>query len=208
MNNNKLSKLLQKHKDFEEFKDADKIISYLQDPDHETEIPKKLQIKLDQYKLIHSLRMRYKKHSQIVNKLKVYYTLNTRQAQTLVADAEYVFGKVLRIDRDFEKAFLIEMSRQSIQHAMASKNSDKISRALITHKELLGEEDDSDLPDFSEFEPRQYTIQLPKGLPEQLMELFQSGAIDLSKAIPSKMLNLAKDAEDVDIKEEQSNGEV
>lgn len=198
MNEFKVNKLISQHKNMSEFKDADKIISYLQGDDQQ-DISDKLKLRLQQYKLVQSLRMRYKRRAHIIAKLKAYFEIDSREASIIIADAEYVFGKVLRIDRDFEKHYMLEISKKNIEIAIKSGDTVKITKALLAHQSVLGPDpDDKELPDFGMFEAHHYTFQLPKGLPETLQDLLSSGAIDISKLIPSQMLKAAtRDAQDV-----------
>jgi hypothetical protein len=205
MSESKLNKMLEKHKYMSEFKDADKVIAYLRG--EAADLPDKIKTKYDMYRFVQSLRMRYKRHSQIIVKLKSYFRdIDTRKAYEVIAETEYVFGKMLRIDREFEKSFMLEVSRRSIEIAVKSGNTDKITKALLAHNEILGpEEDVSDLPDFSAFVQHNYSIQLPPGIYDLLGEMLKAGALDLSKEIPSQMVTAAMaNAEDVtDLNEEK-----
>jgi hypothetical protein len=204
MKNNKPTKrhtLLTKNKDFTEFRDADKIISYLENPDSPTQLSIKLRKQLDRYVEVNKLKMRYKTNSFIVGILKELYGRNERQARYDIAETEYVFGKVVKINIAFEKAFLIEASRKSIELAFISKDVNKISKALEVHNKIIGEEvDNSLLPDFSKFIPNQYNIVMPTQIIQLIQDMSKQGAINLSEIIPTKMVERTmSDAEDAKI---------
>ena len=185
------TELLKNTGDFGSFREADKIIAYLGNPDsteHKITIQQKM--KLDRYQLIHGLRMRFKSHKYIIGHLATLGR-NERQARYDIAEAEYIFGAAINVSRQYEMAFLLEASRKNIAIAIRSKDSQKISKALDTHHKLLGEEaDQSALPDFSKFEQHNYNMVLPDKVMGPLMQLLSSGALNLSDAIPPQMLNI------------------
>jgi hypothetical protein len=198
MKPNKQNKLLRQNKDFTEFRDADKIISYLQDPDSKTQLSIKLRKSLDLYRVVYSLKCRYKTDSHIVAILKDLHGLNERQSRYAISETEYIYGRVLKVDALYEKHFLLEASRKNIEIAFLSKSTANISKALEVHKKILGEEiDESTLPDFSKFEAHQYNIVLPPEIIKLVQSMMSAGAINLSTLIPGQMLEKAIDAEDV-----------
>lgn len=191
MKDKKRTALLNSTKDFKGFREADIIVSYLIDPEAETTLSVSQKEKLDRYILINALRLRYRKHQDIVRILKMY-DRNERQARTDIAETEYVFGKVLRIDHAFEKSFMLEAGRQNIKIALRTNDTTKISHALKVYSEILGpDEDGSELPDFSKFEQHNYNIVLNPGVSDILLQLVSTGAVDLSKVVPSKLLQKA-----------------
>ncbi len=202
----KRHKLLTKSKDLAEFREADKIISYLENPDGPNKLPVILKNKLDRYAAVNQLKMRYKTNSHIVGHLKEFYGRNERQARYDIAETEYIFGKALKINIAFENNFLLEASRKNIELAFLSKDTVKISKALETHKKIVGDEPDLSLiPDFSKFEPHQYNIVVPPEVIQLFMDLMAQGAINLSKLIPSKMLEQTMD--DIEYAREVKDGE-
>lgn len=190
MKNSQREKLINLSRNYKGFREADAIIKWLADPDNpDNKIPEKLKKDFERYLDVHSLRMRYKQQSYIISFLREKYARTERQARHDIAEAEYVFGKAIRVDRAFEIAFLLECSRKNVELAMNSRNVKNITMALKQHFEILGpDHDQSLLPDFSNFEPHKYNIVLPKGLPEQFMDMVKSGAINLSEIVPSKMI--------------------
>ncbi len=190
------TELLQNTGDFKAMREADAIIEYLGNPDGPQRITFQQQEKLKRYQFIHGLRMRYKDHKYIVGQL-LLKGRTDRQARYDIAEAEYIFGAAINVSREYEMAFLIEMSRKNIRLAMIGKDPTKISKALELHHKLLGEEQDqSTLPDFSKFEQHNYNMVLPDSISGPLKQLLQSGALNLSEILPPKMLNIkANDAE-------------
>lgn len=191
----KQHRLLNEVKVLKEFREADKIISYLENPDSKTELTKKLQKQLDLYRVIYSQKASYKTNLQIVGYLKdMYPDMNDRKARYAIVETEYIYGKVLKVNHVYEIAYLLEASRKNMQLAMATKDVNKITKAILAHKEILGEEiDESKLPDFSKWEANQYNFVLPPELTKLLQGMLLTGAIDLSEVIPSKMIERAMD---------------
>lgn len=177
---------------FKEVREADKIISYLKDRGEKSSLPVNLKKKLDRYYFINQLRMRYKQRDYIIGHLLEFHNRNPRQAGHDIAEAEYIFGKAIRVDRQYELSFLIQLSIKSIELAMASKDVKLITMALKMHYELLGPEvDESDVPDASKFEQHIYNMILPPSIADAMKTMISEGAIDLSKMIPPKMLNIS-----------------
>lgn len=183
------NKLLSATKDFKGFREADEIISYLKGDDSESKLPAALQTKLDRYIIVNNLRLRYRSHNDIIRILYRLYDRNPRQARNDISETEYIFGQMIRIDRAYEKAFLLDAGRRNIKIAERSGDSSKISAAMKIYNDILGPEEDlSDIPDFSKFEQHNYNIVLPPGIADILTQLVSSGSIDLSKMVPSKLL--------------------
>jgi len=188
-------------KNLKGFREADQIIAFMEDMG-ETTLPASVRANYERYCEIHSMLARYKQHSAIIGFLKDRYQRTERQARYDIGETQYIFGKVIQVNRNYEKAYLLELSRKNLELAMNTRNPKLISQAIITHKDLLGpEEVESDAPDFSALEPHRYSIVLPEGLPKILMDLLNSGAIDLSEIIPSSSLMLDKDIEDAEVVE-------
>lgn len=177
--------------DFKGFREADKIISYLNNKDEKSSLPANLKTKLDRYYFIHGLRMRYKQHSYIIGHLFEFFKRTPRQARYDIGEAEYIFGKAIQVSRAYEIAFLLQMSIKSIELAMASKDVKLITMALDMHHKLIGpEEDESQAPDVNKFEQHIYNMILPPNIADLLNQLISAGAIDISKVIPNKMLQI------------------
>lgn len=183
--------LLAQTADFKAFREADKIIAYLNNKDEKSNLPANLKTKLDRYLFIHGLRMRYKQHSYIIGHLGEFYKRNERQARYDIAEAEYIFGKAIQISRQYELAFLLQMSIKNVELAMTSKDVKLITMALKMHHEIIGPEQDmSEMPDATKFEQHVYNMILPPGIGDLLKNMVSSGALDLSKVMPSKMLQI------------------
>ncbi len=182
--------LLKNTGDFKIARDADEIIAYLSNPDGPTSISVQQQERLKRYQFIHGLRMRFKDHKFIIGQLKTKGR-NERQARYDIAETEYIFGVAINVSRQYELAYLLEMSRKNISIAMRSKDSQKISKALDTHHKILGPEvDESDIPDFSKFEQHNYNMVLPPAMVKIFLELMKNGALNLSEIIPPNMLQI------------------
>lgn len=177
-----------------EFREADKIITYLENPDGEHQITKQLQQKLDRYIAVHALKLRYKTNSFIVGILGETHNRNKRQAMYDIQETEYIFGKVVKINHAFETAFLLEASRKNIELAFITRDNNKISKSLEAHKKIIGDKkDESQLPDFSKFEQHIYNIVIPIQIQNMLLQLSGAGAINLSDFIPSQQLESVMD---------------
>ena len=89
---------------------------------------------------------------------------------------------------------MLEGSKQNIQLAKATKDSNILSKALEVHKKILGDKPkEVEMPDMSKIEQHSYPVQLPKGLPEMLLELLSSGQLNLSAILPANLLNKGLD---------------
>ncbi|MCK6649175.1 MAG: hypothetical protein L6Q66_05940 [Bacteroidia bacterium] len=190
------------NKDFSEFREADKIISYLKNPDGKTQLNANLRKKLDRYTAIYSLKLEFKQSSYIVSILKELYGRNERQARADISETEYIFGKVVKIDTAFEKAYLVEACRRNLELAFKTKDTVKISKAIEVHKKVIGDDiPDDNLPDFSKYQQHTYNIVIPPQVADLVKTITASGAINLSDVIPSQMVkhaqDLAEDAEEV-----------
>lgn len=184
--------LLQKQKDFTAFREADKIISYLENPDGKTNITVQLRKQLDRYIAVNALKMRYKTNTHIIGILRELFGRTERQARYDIKETEYIFGVVTKIDHLFETVFLLEASRKNIELAFITKDNIKISKALETHKRIIGEpKDDADMPDFSKFEQHNYNIVLPTEIKEMLQGMMSVGALNLSQLIPQENITAA-----------------
>lgn len=181
-------------KNLKGFREADLIIAYLEDRNASTTLPKKVQDDYERYMIVHSMLMRYQQHSAVIGFLRDKFGRTERQARQDINETQYVFGKMIQVNRDYELAYLREISRKNIEIAVNTKNTKNITMALKAHLEILGPEmDNTLLPDFSNLEPHKYSIVLPKDVQDQLSSLLKSGAINLSEAIPSRMLKLKMD---------------
>lgn len=184
------TQLLESTQDFKGFRESDKIIAFLADPDQETKLSQKDQERLKLYQMIHGLRQRFKDHKFIIGQLKLKGR-NERQARYDIAEAEYIFGASINVSRQYELAFLIECSRKNISRAFATKDPLKITKALDLHHKLLGPEvDESKLPDFSKFEQHNYNLVLPKEVLLAFTEMISKGALNLSEIVPPAMLQI------------------
>ena len=180
------------NKDFAQFREADKIVSYLENPSGSVQLNVSLKKKLNLYTQIYSLKLEFKQNSYIVGILKRVNGLTDRQAYSAVSDTEYIFGKVVKINREFENAFMLEASRRNLDLANRTKNPDKISKALEVHKRIVGDEPaDSDMPDMSKLQPHTYNIVISPQITTLVNELMSQGAINLSNVIPGKMIETA-----------------
>lgn len=184
--------LLQKTSAFKEVREADRIIAFLKNPDGESSLPANLKEKLLKYEVIHGLRLRYKQHDYIIGYLREFHKVKSvKQARKDIAEAEYIFGKAIYVNRAYELNFLIQLSIKNIELAMASKNVKLITMALQNHHALLGPEvDDSEIPDINKWEQHTYNMILPPNVASIFDKLTAAGAIDLNKIITGKMLEI------------------
>lgn len=190
-------------KDFAGFREADKIIAYLEDPTGNYDLNKTLRDKLDYYRMIYNLKLEHKTDKHIMGVLYTIHGLKEKAARKHIRETEYVFSKVVKVNKAFEKAYMLEASRKNMQLAFATKKVDLISKALVVHQKIVGEdEDESMLPDFSKFEAHTYNMVIPKEIIELVQGLMSQGAINLSDVIPSKMVETAlggiEEAEEVE----------
>jgi hypothetical protein len=202
MKRTKLKTLLQKSNDFSKVREADLIINYLKDPSAKTELNATMRKKLDLYTAVYNLRLNFKQNSHIVGVLTTIHKRSEKQARIDIAETEYIFGKVLKIDIPFEKAMLLEASKRNVELALLTKDNNKISKAIEVHQKLVGEEPDiSELPDFSKFEPHTYNMVMSPQMIEYIMSLLAKGAVNLSKEMPSRevqrVLSNVEDAQEV-----------
>lgn len=177
---------------FKQVREADKIIAYLGDKEEGKSLPANLRAKLDRYIVINQLRSRYKQHSYIIAYLKEAFNIkDEKKARKDIAEAEYIFGKSISVSRAYELNLLVQFSIKNIELAFASKDVKLITMALDMHYKLLGPEvDASDVPDASKFQQHTLNMILPPNIAELLTQLVTVGAIDLSKIIPQKMIQL------------------
>ncbi|OFY87849.1 MAG: hypothetical protein A3F72_02970 [Bacteroidetes bacterium RIFCSPLOWO2_12_FULL_35_15] len=193
-------KLIPSAKNLKGFREADLIIAFLENPD-DSKLPAKTRENYERYIIINNMLMRYNQHSAVIGFLKDKYEMSERKARYCIAETQYIFGQMIKVNRPYEIAYLLELSRKNLEIALNSRDNKKISMALKCHLEIVGPElDMNDMPDFSDFEPHKYSIVLPSDLQKQLVSLLKDGAINLSAKMPSKMLNF-KDVEDVESEE-------
>jgi hypothetical protein len=185
--------LLRSTQDFKSFREADVIIDYLRDPNGDTKLTLKQKTKYDRYLFIHGLRMRYKQHKYIISVLgKAPYSRTERQARYDISEAEYIFGKAIDISADYERAFLIDVSRKNIAMAVKSGDSKSLTAAIKAHAEILGEQVDlSMMPDPTKFEQHNYNIVLPPGVEQILKMMVKGGAINLTDIIPPQSIDIS-----------------
>ncbi|MES2590897.1 MAG: hypothetical protein V4608_03345 [Bacteroidota bacterium] len=186
------TELLRRTGEFKQLTEADKIIAFIENKDGKSTLPVNLQKKLERYKFVHGLRLRYKQHSYIIGHLFEFYKRNERQARHDIAEAEYIFGKAINVSIKYERYVLLQISIKNIEIAMLSKDVNLITKALLGHHTLLGkEEDESDMPDASDFQQHTFNMILPDSIADMFKNMISQGAIDLNKIIPNKMLQIS-----------------
>jgi hypothetical protein len=185
-------KLVKNTSSFKQVSEADKIIAYLGDKEEGKSLPANLRTKLDRYIVINQLRARYKQHAYIISYLKdAFNIVDEKKARKYIAEAEYIFGKAIYVSRAYELNLLLQFSIKNLELAFATKDVKLITMALDMHHKLLGPEvDESEVPDASKFEQHIYNMILPPNVAELLNQLVSSGAVDLSKVVPQKMIKL------------------
>lgn len=185
------AELLKKTGDFKVFTESDKIIAFLNYREEKGSLPAHLKKKMDRYFYIHNLRLRYKQRSYIVGHLEEFYNRTPRQASNDIAEAEYIFGKVNKIDRAYQVSMLIEMSFKNLELAATSKDVNLFTKALELHFKLLGPPvDDSETPDASKWQQHTYNIIMSPNASSAIEEMVSKGAINLDKLLPGKKLQI------------------
>lgn len=182
---------IKKNTAYKHYNEADKIIQYLLDPSKEIDLTDTEKKTLDIAKNIHGLRLQFHKKADCVKMIVSLYNVTTRYAYNLMNITEEIFGKVEGVHKDYERNFLLEVSRENIKKAMQSGRSNEISKALIVHYKIAGLEDYIvDMPDFSALEQHEYIINLTNSTVEALKQVLKSGAVKLSDVIPPPSLNI------------------
>lgn len=174
---------------------ADKFIQYLtHQGDIELALSEDESKYLDRLNEIHNLRKVYNRNKDIIAMISTKYGVSTRQVQRDIAECEYIFGKFEKANLEYERTFLLECSRKNIQLAFATKNTDKISKALATHAKICGHDKEMlDLPDFSKIEQHVYNINVPDTFMHALLQMTNKGAVNLDAIMPAKTINIDKE---------------
>jgi hypothetical protein len=128
-----------------EWMDADKLFAYLNGDDialttveHE---------KLKRCQMIYNMMMENNTKKTIIARMQALPELQQVSLKTIyndMRDTEKIFGKIYPVNRDFERSFLLEMSRANIKLAMATKKSEIITKALEAHAKIGGLDKDDD----------------------------------------------------------------
>lgn len=178
---------------------ADKILRYMLQPDDEsielTDIEKR---RYDILKFTHAQRMRFNRKADIVKMLCHMYEIKDRQAYNYINEAEYVFSSLEDVNKDYERNYIISHSIKNIEIAMASRNSDYITKALLAHYRFCGlNEINIDMPDFSALEPSKINISLPTSQIKMLELLMSKGSLDFGMLIPHQEVTFDVDHEEI-----------
>ncbi len=165
---------------------ADRIRRYLMAPDDETvELSENDKKRYDILKEIHALRMRHTRKADIVQMIKHLHGLKTSQCYNYIRECQNIFGPLEEVHKDYERNYLLEASRKNIEIAMASKNSDLITKAILAHHKLSGLADITvEMPDFSRLEPNTYEFNLPEAQQNMFKTLLEGGVIDWNVLFP------------------------
>lgn len=171
-------------KSYKEFNHADNIIRYLTNPEDEsiqlTDTEKK---KFDAVKLIHGYRMKFMRKTDLVQVIIKTMGVAERQAYNLINDTEKIFGTVGRVHKEYERQFLLDVSRKNIE--MLLKGRKDVTKALLAHYKLAGlEEFVPDMPDFSKLEQHKYIIGLPTNAIDFMANILKAGSVKLADIIP------------------------
>jgi hypothetical protein len=182
-----------------EYTQADNIIRYLTAPeDSDIELTDREKKRLDILKEIHAFRMRYNTKADIINIIKKLHNLKQSQCYALVKECEYVFGTLDTVSKNYERSWLLELSRKNIQLAFESRKSEVISRALKEHYIIAGlGEVTVEMPDFSALEPNVYNIVIPDDQKAMLMEMLNKGFFRGSDLVPHPNVTIDITAKDV-----------
>lgn len=169
------------------FRESDLIIEYMMNTSKRKKLPAILVKNYERYHLIHSMLLEYKQDQAIITTLVDFHGRTVKQARFDITEARYVFGKSVKIDYDYEKYWSLQVAKRNIEIAIGLKNSTLLTKALEVHDKILGKRvDNSDVPDFSDFEPNTYNIVLPKEMDqERLMEIASLGAVNLIEGVPA-----------------------
>jgi len=192
-------KEIQKKLYLSEYKHADNIIRYLLNPNDDTiELTPTEKNKLDICKKIHGYRCNYTSKRDVASLIVSLHGYSERQAYNLINDTEYIFGSIEGVNKDYERNFLLENSRKNIELAMASRDSLKITKALMAHYKLCGlEEIVPDLPDFSNLEQHNYIVNLPPQFLSAFKALMKSGSVNVADLLPPPDLSSLDDAQEL-----------
>ncbi len=187
-----MSSLEIKHnKAYKHYNEADRIISYLLDPKQEVDLTDTDKKNLDHAYLIHGLRRQYHKRADVIKMIVATCRVTPKHAYQLLNMTEEIFGKVEGVHKDYERNFLLEVSRKNIQTAVASGSSTAMSKAIMAHYKVAGlDEYIVDMPDFASLEQHQYIINLTPATIDALKQVLKSGAVRLSDVIPPPNINL------------------
>lgn len=179
--------------------ECDLIIRYMLSPDDESITLTDSQKKhYDILKFTHGLRMRYSRKTDVVKMLCHMYNFKDRQAYTYIKECEYVFSSLEDVHKDYERNFILESSRKNIELAMASRNSDLITKALLAHYKFCGLSDVTiDMPNFSALEPNKYIISLPEKQKEMLAKLMTGGSLNFNDLFPHQEVTFDIEHKDV-----------
>lgn len=174
---------------------ADKFIQYLtHQGEGELTLTEQESKMLDRLTEIHNLRKVYNRNKDIIQMISTKYGVTPRQVQKDIAECEYIFGKFEKANLEYERTFLLECSRKNIQLAFATKNTDKISKALATHAKICGHDKEMlDLPDFSKLEQHNYILNVPDAFVNAMLQLSSKGAVNLDAIMPAKTINIDKE---------------
>lgn len=191
--------LIQKNIVKKAYRRADNIIRYLTAKDDETvELSATEKKTLDRCKEIHGYRLRFSRKEDVIAIIRRIHGITERQARNLIHETEEIFGTVSRVNKEYERTFLLEASRKNIEIAMASRSSTVITKALKAHAEIAGlDEHVPDMPDFEKLEPHTYQIVMPENALEFLQNIMNGGLVDLKKHFPPPKLEDVEEAKEV-----------
>lgn len=179
------SKEITAKKSLKVYNRADQIIRFLTNPDDETILlTDREKHTLEVCTKIHGYRLKYWKKSQLIAFLRSTERIGDRQARNLINDTERIFGTVERVNKEYERNWLLEVSRENIKRLTeAGKDTTK---AIDKHYKIAGlEEFMPDMPDFEKLEIPQQVINLPPGTLDLLKNIMKMGSIKLQDVIPA-----------------------
>jgi hypothetical protein len=177
------NKIIEAHKAYTKYNHADNIIRFLMG-DESVELTDTEKKRYDACRKIFDLRMKFIQKSALLEVVKRIFNVGERQAYNLINLTEEVFGKAHKVNKEFERQFLLDVSRKNLEIAYATRKSAEITKALIAHYKVAGLEDlIPDLPDFSNIEPGQTIINIDQNIVEAVKQLLAQGRIKLTDFI-------------------------
>lgn len=171
--------------DREGWSDEDYIIQAITNPDFNEELNDRRAKLLDRCRTIDNLRTRENKTTNyLIGHLVAKYGISRSQAYKDIASMYRIFGETGKLDKNYELRYLKEKSYQNIAIAFATNDSKLITKALLAHRTITGQDKD-ELPfDMSKIEPSTIVFNIDPTTTALIQLLLSKGSVNLNDLIP------------------------
>lgn len=146
-----------------------------------------LSYEVEQYeravRMAYGMHLEIKSQKYIVGSLMKNFNISQSMAYKVLKESKQIFADLVEINKAIERNLAIEMAKEAYRRAVLRDNTtDMINATKALIKAAGLDREDPDLPDFSKIQPSVIVPMLPEGMEDSILQMLQTGAVDLNKA--------------------------